>query len=74
VVLEQTNDFVNNHLLSMLGAPDFVGDLRGALQDFTSSREATIINPLPSTFGFVLNPIQHGFDQLKEWGKKLVKD
>ena len=27
------DDFINNHLLSMLGAPDFVGVARGAIQD-----------------------------------------
>jgi hypothetical protein len=37
VLLEQENDFINNHLLSMLGLPDLVGELRGAFDEATDA-------------------------------------
>ena len=36
------NDFINQHLLSMLGLPDLVGELRQAFQDAAEAIESTI--------------------------------
>jgi hypothetical protein len=33
LVFHEENDFINHHLLSMIGLPDIVGEIRGAMQD-----------------------------------------
>lgn len=49
VIKHEANDFINDHLLAMLGAPDFVAGLREALQNFSEfldERIGTLFNPL----------------------------
>lgn len=69
VLFDQADPFINSHLLSMLGAPDFVGGLRQALQDFSSEIDA-ILGPL----GVPFNPLEEGLAQITEFAKQLVLD
>jgi hypothetical protein len=69
VLFDQADPFINEHLLSMLGAPDAVGGLRQALQDLSSELDA-ILGPL----GIPFNPLDELGAQLKEIAKEMVKD
>jgi hypothetical protein len=64
VMLYKADPFIEDHLLSMLGLPDVVGDLAGAL-DVINEFLADIIP---------FNPISAGIAELKEIAKELVKD
>jgi hypothetical protein len=48
---DECNDFVNHHLLSMCGAPDFVGLTRGQISDFVDG---------------ILDPFKDKIDEIKE--------
>jgi hypothetical protein len=65
-VLFASNDFINNHLLSMLGLPDFVGGLRAALQDVSGLIDGAI--------GPAFNPIRFLSNELKQYAKDLIID
>ena len=69
LVFDQADPFINAHLLSMLGAPDFVGGLRELLQDF-SDLLGDILGPL----GIPFNPIEEALAEIKEFAKDIVKD
>jgi hypothetical protein len=71
VLVEETADFVNVHMLSMLGAPDFVGDLRGALQGL-GDRLADVLAPVIEPINRTLNPIFQLRDDVKDFAKELV--
>lgn len=64
-----TDPFVNDHLLSMLGAPDAVGDVRKALDELTS-RIDQIINALNLPF----NPVRAARDTVRRFARDLIKD
>ena len=66
VLFELTNDFVNDHLLSMLGAPDFVGAARGAIQD--------AMEELGKTLDVVLNPIAEPLAAIKDFAKEQIEE
>jgi len=66
VLFELTNDFVNDHLLSMLGAPDFVGVARGAIQD--------AMDELGKALDVVLNPIAEPLSAIKDFAKDQIKE
>ena len=66
VVLEESNDFINDHLLSMLGLPDAVGDLRALLQ------EASAV--IDSVVGPALNPVGLALHEVQELAENIVKD
>jgi hypothetical protein len=63
------NDFINDHLLSMLGAPDVIGDLRSILQDFTSFLD-DVLDVLLAPF----NPLREALAELKLFFTELVQD
>jgi hypothetical protein len=65
-VLYASDDFINDHLLSMLGAPDFVGDLRAILAD--------VADLLDSILGPALNPLRALSNEIHEFASDLVKD
>ncbi len=65
VLFDSTNDFVNNHLLSMLGAPDFVGVARGAIQD--------AMDTLGKALDVVLNPIAQPLAAIEDFAKEQIK-
>lgn len=65
-LMHESDDFINNHLLSMLGAPDFVGDLRAFLEDVSDLID-DIVGPL-------LNPVRETLAQIKDFAADLLKD
>jgi hypothetical protein len=65
-VLWASDDFINDHLLSMLGAPDFVGGLREALGDLSDF--------LDDLIGPALNPIRNALTEIKEFAKDKIKE
>lgn len=65
-LFHETDPFINDHLLSMLGAPDFVGGLREALGELSDL--------IDSIVGPALNPIREPLAQLKEFAKDKVKE
>lgn len=66
VLFDSTNDFVNDHLLSMLGAPDFVGVARGVLQD--------AFEAIGKALDVVLNPIAQPLAAIKDFAKDQIKE
>ena len=65
-VLWSSEDFINDHLLSMLGAPDAIGDLRALLAD--------IADTIDDILGPALNPLRTLSNEVKNFAKGLVKD
>jgi hypothetical protein len=65
-VLESADDFVNDHLLSMLGAPDFIGGLREALE--------TLSDVIDDVVGEALNPVRKVTDAIKDFAIDKVKE
>lgn len=65
VIFHELDPFINDHLLSMLGAPDAAGDIRGALQDLSGF--------LDDILGPTLNPVRMATAEVKEFGKNLIK-
>lgn len=68
-IIDSADPFINQHLLSMLGAPDFVGGLREILQevmDFIDDIMDAILGPL--------NPVRTVLAQIKEFATDLLKD
>ena len=65
-VLWSSEDFINDHLLSMLGAPDAIGDLRALLAD--------IADTIDDILGPALNPLRAVSNEVKNFAKGLVKD
>src|SRR4051794_37191830 len=58
--------FINHHLLSMLGAPDFVGDINELL--------GVIGDAIDEIVGPALNPLRLAGAEIKEAAEDLVKD
>lgn len=66
VVFHEADPFINDHLLSMLGAPDFVGGLREFLADVSDA--------IDSIVGPALNPVRETLAQIKEFAMDKVKE
>lgn len=66
VLLHEMDPYINDHLLSMLGAPDVVGDARAILQAFSSI--------LDDILGPALNPLRLVTAEIKELAKELIID
>lgn len=69
VVLHEVDPFINAHLLSMIGLPDLVGDVReivGVIAD--------VFDDILGFIGMQFNPLQQALAQLKEWVTGLLKD
>jgi hypothetical protein len=64
-VMWSADDFINDHLLSMLGAPDFVGGLREAL--------GALSNLIDEVVGEALNPIRMLEDEIMDFAKGKIK-
>lgn len=64
VLLHEMDPFINNHMLSMLGAPDVVGDARALLQAFSSI--------LDDILGPALNPLRLVTAEIKEVAKRII--
>ncbi len=69
VVFDSLDPFINAYLLSMLGAPDFVGDVRGAVQDILTEVDA-VLGILLGPF----NPIREALATIEEYAKDLITD
>lgn len=65
-VLWASDDFINDHLLSMLGAPDVIGDLREILAD--------IADTIDDILGPALNPLRMLSNEINNFAKGLIKD
>lgn len=66
VVFHETDPFINDHLLSMLGAPDFVGGLREFLAD--------VSDVIDDIVGPALNPVREVLADIKEFAKDKIKE
>ena len=69
VVFNEIDPFINEHLLSMLGAPDFVGEIRALLQEVLATIDA-VLGPVLGAF----NPLRESLLQVEEFAKDLIKD
>ncbi|MEO5619162.1 MAG: hypothetical protein ABIS67_15435 [Candidatus Eisenbacteria bacterium] len=69
VVLHEVDPFLNEHLLSMIGLPDFVGEVREIVGDVTD-----VLNDILGYIGLPFNPIQEGLAVIKEFIKELILD
>jgi hypothetical protein len=69
VIIDATNDFVNQFLLSMLGAPDVVGQVRSILQDVMDAFD-DIVNTVLAP----INPLREALEDVKNFAKELLKD
>ena len=61
VLLHELDPFINDHMISMLGAPDVVGDARALLQSFSEI--------LDDILGPALNPLRLVTDELQGAGQ-----
>lgn len=68
-IINSADPFINQHLLSMLGAPDFVGGLRAILQEVLDA-----IDDIMDAILGPLNPVRTALAQIKEFAKDLLKD
>jgi hypothetical protein len=68
-VLEESNDFINDHLLSMVGAPDLVGDLREILQSISDVVDAVI-----GAIGAPFNPLREVLAEVRQFISDLIVD
>lgn len=66
VVFHELDPFINDHMLSMLGAPDALGDIRSALQWFSGV--------LDDVVGPALNPLRLVTEEVKEVAKGIIID
>lgn len=69
VVLDQTDDFINDHLLSMIGLPDFVGDVREIIGEITE-----VFEDILAFVTMPLNPLREAVADLKEFIDDLIND
>ena len=66
VIEYESEDFINDHLISMLGAPDVVGDLDELF--------GVVSDTLDDVLGPALNPLQAPIAEIKEYAKDLIKE
>ena len=64
VLLHELDPFINDHMISMLGAPDVVGEIRSILQAFSSV--------LDDILGPALNPLRLVTNEIKEIAKEMI--
>jgi len=69
VVLHEANDFITEHLLSMAGAPDLLGEIIVIIQEF-----AHVFDFVSLIFDQLLNPIDEAIADVKERIKNFVLD
>ena len=66
VIGYESEDFVNDHLISMLGAPDVVGDLNELF--------GVVSDTLDDVLGPALNPLQAPIAEIKEFAKDKIQE
>ena len=70
VVLDAINPFINAHLLSMMGFPDLVGDIKAAVEEVMD-----VVDDIMNTvFGPVLNPINAALAEVQQFIEDGIKD
>jgi len=69
VILHEVDPFINDHLLSMIGLPDFVGEVREILGDV-----ADFVDDIISYIGLPFRPFEEALEELKEYIKDLIQD
>ena len=72
VILAETNDFVNEHLLGMLGAPEAIGKLRAIRQRF-EARFDEVIGPLVGPLRLVVNPLIASIDEVRDDARERIR-
>jgi hypothetical protein len=70
VILDETNDFVNEHLLAMLGAPPQVGEVRRIRQAFQARFDAALG---PIVRRLVVNPLVGVIDEVLADARERVR-
>jgi hypothetical protein len=73
VILHATDDFVNAHLLGMLGAPPQVGRVREIRQSFQERFDATI-GPLIAPALLVANPLISAVDSVRDDARARIRE
>ncbi|HEY0989999.1 MAG TPA: hypothetical protein VGD80_23175 [Kofleriaceae bacterium] len=68
-LLEQSDDFINHHLLSMAGAPDLVGDLREILESISD-----VVDDVIGTITAPFNPLREVIAEVKQFVDDLIED
>ncbi len=61
--------FIDRYMLSMLGAPDAVGEVRKYITEV-----ASLLQPLFDEFGLAVNPLQVPLAELEELAKDKIKE
>ena len=69
VVLNEANPFINDHLLSMLGLPDFVGDLREIFGEISD-----VFEDILAYAGLPFDPVFGAIAEIKSFIGDLIKD
>jgi hypothetical protein len=68
-LLDQADDFINDHLLSMVGAPDLVGDLRSILESISD-----VVDDIIGTITAPFNPLREVLAEVKQFINDLIED
>ncbi len=68
VVLDSINPFINAHLLSMMGFPDLVGDIKEAVEDILA-----VVDDIMATVLGPFNPLRAGLATVTEFIKDGIK-
>jgi hypothetical protein len=69
VVLHESDAFINDHLLSMMGLPDFVGDVREILGEISD-----VFDDILAYAGMPFNPLEEGLLAIETFIHDLIKD
>ena len=72
VILDESNAFVNEHLLAMLGAPEQVGEVRRIRQQF-QARFDEVIGPLVAPLRLVVNPLIETIDKVRDDARERIR-
>jgi hypothetical protein len=68
-VFSASNTFVNQHLLSMLGLPDIVGQIREVLDEVTA-----LLDDILAALSVPFNPLRVAKDQIERFAKDLIRE
>jgi hypothetical protein len=68
-LLDQSDPFINHHLLSMVGAPDLVGELREILQSI-----GDVVDDIIGTITAPFNPLREVIAEVKLFISDLLED
>jgi hypothetical protein len=68
-LFEKVEPFVNDHLLSMIGLPDAVGDVNAILGEISD-----VVDQILAVAGLPLRPFLAPIHELKQWIRSLILD